>query len=151
MIAIIILSAVFVAVMVLWWIYGGLKETVGDMLMGLFPGDPIRLNDKAEIFLNGKYNRKATITDISADKVVIYGKVPLPVDYRGKFYAVGVDTSDGSKLIYLKNKKYYRHVKAAEIIRKAFSVLDDDQMLPFDGEGDKEEAVETGNTEGDSL
>lgn len=127
MIAIIILSAVFVAVMVLWWIYGGLKETVGDMLMGLFPGDPIRLNDKAEIFLNGKYNRKATITDISADKVVIYGKVPLPVDYRGKFYAVGVDTSDGSKLIYLKNKKYYRYVKAAEIIRKAFSVLDDDE------------------------
>ena len=151
MIAIIILSAVFVAVMVLWWIYGGLKETVGDMLMGLFPGDPIRLNDKAEIFLNGKYNRKATITDISADKVVIYGKLPLPVDYRGKFYAVGVDTSDGSKLIYLKNKKYYRYVKAAEIIRKAVSVLDDEQMLPFDGEDDKEEAVETGNTEGDSL
>ena len=42
-------------------------------------------------------------------------------------------------------------MKAAEIIRKAFSVLDDDQMLPFDGEDDKEEAVETGNTEGDSL
>lgn len=121
------------------------------MLMRLFPADPFGLNDKAEIFLNGKYNRKATITDISADKVVIYGKLPLPVDYRGKFYAVGVDTSDGSKLIYLKNKKYYRYVKAAEIVRKAFSVLDDDQMLPFDGEDDKEEAVETENTEGDSL
>lgn len=94
-------------------------------MVKILPKNHSQKGEQVDIFLNGKYNRTATISRISADKVYIYGTVGLPLDYRGRFYGVGVDENDGSRLIYLGNRKHYRFVRVAEIIRKAFAVMDE--------------------------
>ncbi len=112
-----------------FWVCGG-REFLGDQLNKLFPNSPFQKGDKVHISLNGKYNRTATISGVSADRLFLYdNKVSLPVDYRGKFYAVGVDSNDGSKLVYVSNNKHFRFVRVAELIRKVFNVLDNSENL----------------------
>lgn len=130
----IITASLFLILMVLF-VLGGLRETLGDHIVKILPRNHSQKGDQVDIFLNGKYNRTATISRISADKVYIYGSIGLPLDYRGRFYAVGFDVNDGSRLIYLGNRKHYRFVRVAEIIRKAFAVMDEVdnmKMAPVD-------------------
>lgn len=120
----------------------GGREVIGEALNGLLPKEPIRKGDKVNIFLNGRYNRTATITKITPDKVYIYGRIGLPVDYRGRFYATGTDTNDGSKVVYIKySKRRYKFVRMAEVVRKVFNVFDDTDNLPVDEDTDTTDAV----------
>lgn len=110
-----------------------MREAVGGWISGIFPKSPVKAGDGVDIFLNGKYNRTATITGIAPDGVFIYnGKLRLPLDYRGRFYATGVDESDGSVLVYVGNRRHYRFVRVAEWVRRVFGVIDDAEMLPME-------------------
>ena len=72
----------------------------------------------------------------------------MPLDYRGRFYGIGVDTNDGSRLIYVGNRKHYRFVRMAEIIRKAFAVMDEVENLKATPEDEKAvEVVESQESE----
>ena len=147
--ALIICISVFVLILVFLFIYGGLRETLGEFLIKILPENHSKRGDKIEIFLNGKHNRIATISRISDGKIVIFGTLPLPLDYRGRFYGIGVDQNDGSRLVYLGNRKHYRFVRLAEIIRKAFAVMDEIENLPTD---EVEEITESQESEvGDDL
>lgn len=129
----ILFAVIFTLILVVLWMFGGLRETLGDLVNRVFPKTPIIKGDKVEIFLNGSYNRLVTITGVTADKLYVYdGRLDLPIDYRGRFYAIGVDTTDGSRLVYVKCRKYFRYVRAAEIVRNAFAIIDDEDMLPID-------------------
>lgn len=137
---IIILSVVFV-ILVLLFVYGGLRECIGDVVIKLFPKNHSQKGDSVDIFLNGKYNRTATISNIFADKIFIYNHLPLVLDYRGRFYGIGLDKNDGSRLIYIGKRKHYRFVRLAEIIRKAFNVMDDvDNLVATDSLKEGEES-----------
>lgn len=124
MVFVIIICAIFLA----FWLLGG-KELVGEWLTGLFPVERLKKGDKVDVFLDGKYNRTATITGVTFGSMLIYDRLPLPVDYRGTFYATGVDQNDGSKLVYVKNRKHFKLVRAAELVKKIFSVPDDAENL----------------------
>lgn len=125
---IILLVVLFLA---FWWLGG--KELVGEWLTGLFPVERLKKGDKVDVFLNGKHNRTATITGITSSSLLIYDRLPLPVDYRGTFYATGVDQNDGSKLVYVKNRKHFKFVRAADLVKKVFNVLDDaENLVPED-------------------
>lgn len=150
--ALIICISVFVLILVFLFIYGGLRETLGEFLIKILPENHSKRGDKIEIFLNGKHNRIATISRISDGKIVIFGTLPLPLDYRGRFYGIGVDQNDGSRLVYLGNRKHYRFVRLAEIIRKAFAVMDEIENLPTDPGDEVEEITESQESEvGDDL
>lgn len=130
------------AILILFLLLDGLS-VVGEMLTRLFPSAPLKAGDKAHVYLNGDYNRAAIISRVSDNKLYLYdGRLDLPVDYRGRFYAVGVDQEDGSRLVYLGHRKHFRLVRAAELVRKAFSVIDDEEMLPV-SESQDDEAEET--------
>nr|DAF67722.1 MAG TPA: hypothetical protein [Caudoviricetes sp.] len=128
----ILIAIAALLILVFFFKYGGLKETLGESLLSALPKCFKQKGERVDIFLNGKYNRTATIDRVSQDKIIIYGRLPLPLDYRGRFYGVGVDQSDGSKLVYLGNRKHYRFVKLAELIRKAFDVMDEVENLMAD-------------------
>lgn len=150
--ALIICISVFVLILVFLFIYGGLRETLGEFLIKILPENHSKRGDKIEIFLNGKHNRTATISKISDGKIVIFGTLPLPLDYRGRFYGIGVDQNDGSRLVYLGSRKHYRFVCLAEIIRKAFAVMDEIENLPTDPGDEVEEITESQESEvGDDL
>ena len=82
--------------------------------------DDLNSNDKIYLFFNGiipKMNRKATINKITEDKIYIYDILPLPLDYKGRFYGVGV-APDGVKLIYVKAYVFIYFAKIAELLRR---------------------------------
>lgn len=119
----------FVAVLCAIWLVGG-REWIGDKVAKFLPHETLSKGDKAHIYLNGRYNRTATLTRVVADAVYIYdNKVKLPLDYRGRFYGMGVDSNDGSRLIYLSNRSYYRLIRVAELIRKVFNLIEDESNL----------------------
>ena len=66
-----------------------------------------------------------------------------------RFYGIGVDPNDGSRLIYVGNRKHYRFIRLAEMIRKAFAVMDDvDNLEATDnpiGEADESQESEVSN------
>ncbi|RHK53065.1 hypothetical protein DW060_00985 [Leyella stercorea] len=125
-------------------LYLGGWEWIGEKVAQLLPKAPLTAGEKVVIFLNGEYNRTATITKVGAEYLYIYGgSVKLPVDYRGRFYGYGVDTNDGSRIVFLKYRKHYRLVRLAEYIRKCFCVIEDeDNLVPdcMDNTTDKEES-----------
>ena len=111
-----------IALLVLF--FGG-REIIGELINKLFPKSYLTSDQKIYIFINGKYNRVATITGITADKIYIYdGKIPLELDFRGRFYAVGID-SKKNKLTYMADLKLYKWVRIAECMRKIFNIFDD--------------------------
>lgn len=82
--------------------------------------DDLDSNDKIYLFFDGvipTMNRKATINKITEDKIYIYDILPLPLDYKGRFYGVGV-TIDGVKLIYVKAFVFIYFAKIAELFRR---------------------------------
>ena len=59
----------------------------------------------------------ATITSIENGCIYVYDKFPLPLHYRGKFYAVGRMT-DGHKVLFLGKRKFYLLMRFVEAFRK---------------------------------
>lgn len=111
-------------------LYLGGWEWIGSKVVLLLPKAQLQVGDKAVIFLNGRYNRTATISKIVVDSVYLYdNRVKLPLDYRGRFYGCGIDTNDGSRLVFLKYRKHYRLVRLAEHIRRCFCVIEDEANL----------------------
>ena len=108
------LALLFVVLLVILW---------GFLVNLMLPKRYSAVGEKVSIFLNGVYNRDATITGIGQEKVVIYERLPLPVAYRGKFYAVGCDR-DGIELWYMADKRLYWLVPYAERIRKRYKLID---------------------------
>lgn len=135
------------ALIVLAVLYLGGWEWIGSKVVLLLPQATLQKGDKAVIFLNGRYNRTATISKVVADSVYLYdNRIKLPLDYRGRFYGYGIDTNDGSRLVFLKYRKHYRLVRLAEYIRKCFCVIgDEDNLIPdcTDISTDKEESEVT--------
>lgn len=118
------------ALIVLAVLYLGGWEWIGSKVVLLLPKATLQKGDKAVIFLNGRYNRTATISKVVADSVYLYdNRIKLPLDYRGRFYGWGVDTNDDSRLVFLKYRKHYRLVRLAGYIRKCFRVIEDEANL----------------------
>ena len=145
MVVLIILSVVailvIIAIVALRWVYG---SPIEDLL----PEKTIQTGEKVHIFMNGKYNRSATVTKVTQDYLYIYGNFSLPIAFRGKFYATA-HLDDGTSLIYVGNRNHYKNVRTAEILRKIFNFLDSpfqlvpDEPIKFSGEGnEREEYVE---------
>lgn len=124
------LLSIAMTLIVLAVLYLGGWEWIGSKAVRLLPQATLQKGDKAVIFLNGRYNRTATISKVVADGVYLYdGRIKLPLDYRGRFYGWGVDTNDGSRLVFLKYRKHYRLVRLAEYIRRCFGVIEDEDNL----------------------
>lgn len=83
--------------------------------------DEIKTGDRIHVyfesFLMLKHNRTATIDDMGSDRILIYEKLPIPLDYVGRFYAVGL-TPDSVKLVYVKERIFIIPAMVAELIRK---------------------------------
>ena len=90
------------------------------------PADNMKQGDVMYIYLNNEYNRKATISKVEENRVFIYDKLPLPLSYRGKFYAVGVDVSDNSRFLYMRKRRYIIPCRIVERFRKSIGL---DQYL----------------------
>ena len=148
----IVLTVIVALAFVAFWLCGG-RECIGDWLDKLFPDAPFQKGDKAHIFLNGKYNRTATVSGVSENRIFLYdNKLSLPIDYRGKFYAVGVDENDGSRLVYVGNNKHFRFVNVAELLRKVFNVLEcQDNLIAEDVFPVEQEKPEESEEESDEM
>ncbi|HBG40234.1 MAG TPA: hypothetical protein DDW85_02320 [Porphyromonadaceae bacterium] len=80
-----------------------------------YPDRPLKAGDQVSIYLDNKYNRTATISDISSNQIAIYDKLYLPVSYTGKFYCAYYRAS--RSILYCR-KRYFHLVKIAEALRK---------------------------------
>ena len=83
----------------------------------LYPADNMPAGRKVDIYLDNVYNRTATISHNFNGGLIIYDTLSLPINYRGKFYAVG-QTNDGHTLMFIGRKKLYFLAHIAELIRK---------------------------------
>ena len=110
----IVLAVLFVVLLVILW---------GFLVNLMLPKRYSAIGEKVSIFLDGVYNRDATISGIGQEKIVLYDRLPLPIAYRGKFYAVGCDR-DGIELWYMADKRLYWLVPYAERIRKRYKLID---------------------------
>ncbi len=137
----IVLCVLLVTLFALFLACGG-REMIGETLMKLFPKKDLGDSKGVHIYLDGEYNRTASISSVSGDILRIYGNVPLPINYRGRFYATGIDRNDGSKLVYVACHKHYKFVRVAELIRIVFSVCNDEEQLPDDEHKDSETEIE---------
>lgn len=111
------------------------------------PKDPVKPGKEAHIYLDGRYNRIATINRIEGDCIYLYGKFPVPLHYRGKFYAVG-KMSDGHTLMYLGKRRLYTLMRFVELFRKIARTPEYLDNTPEEQEGmeavDSKEEVEDG-------
>lgn len=136
------ISLVIVALLIALWLGGW--QWIGSKLVKLLPNAPLQQGDKAAIYLNGRYNRTATLSKVVVDAVYIYdNKVRLPLDYRGRFYGVGLDLNDGSRLAYLPKRGYYRLIRVAELLRRLFNLDEDESNLNPNYESDEQLMTET--------
>jgi len=116
-----------------------------------FPSELLHVGDQVEIFLDGVYNRTATITGVTTDKIFIYDTLPLPLDYRGKFYGVGYD-ADGVEFWYLKDRKRNHLVPIAEFLRVRYHRLSNPyQLEPVTSENDILTAVQKQKAESEQI
>ena len=131
-----------------------LKAVIGITLLWLFivliiryvsPKDVICKGRKIRIYVDGELNREATITGVCSDYVTVYEKLPLPVHYRGNFYAIG-RMSDGHTIMFLGKKKLYTLMRFTELIRKIANIPEYMNQLPKEDQDpetvDVEEEVE---------
>ncbi len=108
----------------------------GAIVERLLPCEPIQVGDKVEIFTDGVWNRTATISGVTSDRLFIYETLPLPLSYRGKFYAVGTDI-DGVEFWYLRDKHRNVLVPFAEAVRTFYKRLSDtNNLMPVTSESD---------------
>lgn len=83
----------------------------------VYPVDKMGVGKKISVYLDGIFNRTATVSRNLARTIVIYDTLSLPVHYRGKFYAIG-HTDDGHKLMFVTKRRFYFFACIAELIRK---------------------------------
>lgn len=139
--------AAVAAVLALSYVF---RKGIGKMLNALImPRGDLRVGSKVRIYHDGEYNRTATIDNVVDDDLIIYGRLALPIGFRGKFYAIGYNQSR-EKFVYVSNKGHYKFVALAEIIRKVCSLPDYCHTLPNnpDGSAILEEAMAEGEDEG---
>lgn len=130
---VIIMASVAVLLLAIWL-----------FMYDLCPVDIIRKGRKVNIYVDGKLNREATISGIAPGYLYVYDKFPLPIHYRGKFYASGC-MSDGHSVLFLGKKKYYILMRFIEFFRKIADIpLYADQMPVEDPDvtNEPEEEVE---------
>ena len=122
---VIILTALLIlAIVAMAWIFLGFGERIGSFILhNLFPTTYPSKGERVDVYINGVWNRTATVTACCYDFIVILEAVRCPVDYRGRFYAIGED-ANGNILVYV-DKRYHHLVKRAEWIRKICDVPDD--------------------------
>nr|UWI25186.1 MAG: hypothetical protein [Bacteriophage sp.] len=108
------------------------------------PADNMKKGDVMHIYLNNEYNRKATISKVEENRIIIYDKLPLPLSYRGKFYAVGVDMSDNTRFIYVRKRRYIIPCRIVERFRISIGLDQYLDNLPVseDEENDNNEEKE---------
>lgn len=106
------------------------------------PADNMKKGDVMHIYLNNEYNRSATISKVEESRLFIYDKLPLPLSYRGKFYAVGVDVSDNSRFLYMKKRIYIIPCRIVERFRKSIWLDQYLDNLPVSDSGEAEETEE---------
>ena len=115
---------IVLAITIMGWIFLGWGERIGAyVLYNLFPTTYPSKGERIDIYINGVWNRTATVTACCYDYIVILDAVRCPVDYRGRFYAIGED-ANGNMLLYV-DKRYHHMVKRAEWIRKICNVPND--------------------------
>lgn len=98
------------------------------LVVWLFPRSYAKEGDKIHIYINGSYNRTATINKIASDRFYIYEKVKIPVGYRGRFFAI--TREDNVKLVYIKNRKLYRLIPIYLFAKWMFAIPDDEHQIP---------------------
>ena len=122
-------------VAVIWDVF--YRERTGKLILEKAHPNPSRKpqkGDTVEIFINGQWNRQATVTAVCQSYLVLYDSVRCPIDHRGRFYAIGED-ANGNEIVYMSkcDKGKYSHVRQAERIRQAFNVPEDyDFLTPAD-------------------
>lgn len=113
MVVYIILAIIILAV---GWFLGG-NEVLGFVLSSFYPTKIISKGDKVEVFINGEWNRTATVTAVCHSYFTLYDAIRCPIDYRGQFYAWGED-ANGNLLEYVADPNDHKRIKSAEAIRK---------------------------------
>ena len=81
------------------------------LVVWLFPRSYAKEGDKIHIYVNGSYNRTATINKIASDRFYIYEKIKIPVGY-------------------IKNRKLYRLIPIYLFAKWMFAIPDDENQLP---------------------
>lgn len=104
----------------------------GYAFLSMLPKKHMKRGSRIYIYMDGKCNRCATITGITGEGIIIYGRIIVPVSYRGRFYATGQDSIDGSRFTYVMHRRHYWLVGLAEFLRKWFGWQDEDGQLPVD-------------------
>ena len=128
-----------IGLFVVTWFLGGFELMGSFILNTCFPTTYPTKGDKVCVFINGQYNRTATVTACCTDYMVLYDAVRCPIDNRGRFYAIGED-ANGNILVYVDDLKHWRLVKRAEWIRKIFNAPEEyATMTPFDDGRTREE------------
>lgn len=94
-----LLAMCFIALMAVLWAIDA-RGWIGSKVAKLLPFATIQQGDKVHIYLNGEYNRTATLSKVAVDCVYIYDSaIRLPLSHRGRFYGIGVDAADGSHVV----------------------------------------------------
>lgn len=141
--AIFIIIALFVMIAGITLYLGG-----AGFVDKLFPASYIKRGDKVSIYINGKYNRTATVSKIGSNRFYIYDQFPIPVGYRGKFYATAQDES--YTFLFLKNRHFHRLAGLHEICRRIFDIPDDENQMIQDTDFETaEEVTDDTDTEND--
>ena len=83
----------------------------------LFPKGTMEAGKPVNVYIDGRFNRTATICNNLPGCIVILDKLRLPVHYRGRFYSIGY-TEDRCTLMYIGRKRLYFLAHVAELIRK---------------------------------
>lgn len=124
-----LLAMSFIALVAVLWAIDA-RGWIGSKVAKLLPFATIQQGDKVHIYLNGEYNRTATLSKVAVDCVYIYDSaIRLPLSHRGRFYGIGVDAADGSHVVFITRHRHYRLIRVAELIRKVFGLQNEDGNL----------------------
>lgn len=116
------------------WLLVGLLVCASLYLWGallvvrFFPRSYAKQGDKIHIYLNGDYNRTATVCQVASNRFYIYDKVPIPIGYRGRFFSVIKENN--VRILCMKDRKHYRLVAPYMFARWLFAIPDDENQLP---------------------
>lgn len=103
----------------------GAFDGIGIQLMKhMFPATYPGKGDMVDVYINGQWNRTATVTACCHEYLVLFDAIRCPIDYRGAFYAIGKD-ADGNVITYVDSATHWHQVKYAERLRKVLGLPDE--------------------------